>query len=470
LSLATNYQPDPALAEFLAAGPPPVYIGFGSIVVDDPNAMTKLIFDAVKKTGQRALVSKGWGGFGADDMGKPDNVFMLGNVPHDWLFQHVSCVVHHGGAGTTAAGIALGRPTVIVPFFGDQPFWGAMVARAGAGPTPVHSKDLTADRLAEAILKALKPETLDRAKELGDRIKEEKGTEAGATSFHALSHVGLLRCALAPSRPAVWTVRTKKPKEDGSKDIQLSAFAATVLGNEGLIDVNALTIYRPCEYATEIGTITSHVAGPNPMLATLGGVASHIVHVPIDIAKAWGGLVYEPYKGARKDGFKGFGKGLGRGVGHFLFGRRALMVGHVAVGIRATYEAIKKRMGNDRTLSFILATRYTEGFEAVRDSTEQERLEVIRQWQGMGPPELKKMDSKSTTTSSSGTSTPKTESLSRLTSESSVRSESSFSLAKYVSRSSTSTARSDKTETSTPSEVQVVSGQAKKDDVGKNTT
>jgi UDP:flavonoid glycosyltransferase YjiC (YdhE family) len=122
LSLASNYTPDPDLAAFLDAGPPPVYIGFGSIVVDDPNAMTKLIFDAVKLTSQRALVSKGWGGLGADKLGIPDGVFMLGNVPHDWLFQRVSCVVHHGGAGTTAAGIACGRPTVIVPFFGDQPW------------------------------------------------------------------------------------------------------------------------------------------------------------------------------------------------------------------------------------------------------------------------------------------------------------------------------------------------------------
>lgn len=78
--------------------------------------MTKTIFDAVKKSGQRALVSKGWGGFGADEIGIPEGVFMVGNVPHDWLFQHVSCVVHHGGAGTTAAGIACGRPTVVVPF------------------------------------------------------------------------------------------------------------------------------------------------------------------------------------------------------------------------------------------------------------------------------------------------------------------------------------------------------------------
>jgi UDP:flavonoid glycosyltransferase YjiC (YdhE family) len=122
LSLASTYTPAPDLAAFLEAGPPPVYIGFGSIVVDDPNAMTQMIFEAVKLSGQRALVSKGWGGIGADELGIPEGVFMLGNVPHDWLFNKVSCVVHHGGAGTTAAGIACGRPTVIVPFFGDQPF------------------------------------------------------------------------------------------------------------------------------------------------------------------------------------------------------------------------------------------------------------------------------------------------------------------------------------------------------------
>ena len=432
LALATNYHPDSDLAEFLAAGPPPVYIGFGSIVVDDPNAMTKLIFDAVRKTGQRALVSKGWGGIGGDDMGKPDNVYMLGNVPHDWLFQHVSCVVHHGGAGTTAAGIALGRPTVIVPFFGDQPFWGSMVARAGAGPTPVPSKELTADRLADAIMTALEPETLQRANQLGDKIKEEKGTEVGAASFHAQLNIDLLRCVLAPSRPAVWTVKRAKSKRTSTPTglddvIRLSAFAATVLGNEGLLDVNALTLYRPCEYPTEFGAISSHVTGPNPMLSTIGSITSNLVHWPINRAKAWGGVVYEPYKGARAEGFKGFGKGLGRGVGHLFFRRRGFVFGHEAWGIRAAYDAIKKRMGGDEVGSFILATRYMEGFEDVRESTEEERLEVVRRWNAMGPPELKTMDSRSSSSSdltlTSSKSTGRTSSgLSRLMSHTSTKS------------------------------------------------
>ena len=163
LKVASNYKPDAELQAFLDAGPPPVYIGFGSIVVDDPNAMTQMVFDAVKKTGQRALVSKGWGGIGGEELSLPEGVMLLGNVPHDWLFQHVSCVVHHGGAGTTAAGIAAGKPTVVVPFFGDQPFWGAMVARAGAGPFPIPYKSLDADKLAKQINTALEPNSLERA-------------------------------------------------------------------------------------------------------------------------------------------------------------------------------------------------------------------------------------------------------------------------------------------------------------------
>jgi UDP:flavonoid glycosyltransferase YjiC (YdhE family) len=196
--------------------------------------MTELIFEAIKITGQRALVSKGWGGLGANSLELPEGVFMLGNVPHDWLFKHVSCVVHHGGAGTTAAGVALGKPTVVVPFFGDQPFWGAMIAKAGAGPTPIPYKQLTAAKLAIAISEALKPRAIERAQELGGLIGSEKGSEKGAQSFHAALDLEHLRCSLIPSRVAVWRVKRT--------DIRLSAFAAAALGKEGLLDLSELKL------------------------------------------------------------------------------------------------------------------------------------------------------------------------------------------------------------------------------------
>lgn len=278
LSLASNFTPDPDLKAFLDAGPPPVYIGFGSIVLEDPDGMTKLIFDAVKKTGQRALVSKGWGGFGADQIGIPDSVYMLGNVPHDWLFKHVSCVVHHGGAGTTAAGIACGKPTVIVPFFGDQPFWGAMVSKAGAGPDPIHHKELTADSLAEAIMTALKPESLERAQELSNSINHEKGSETGAQTFHQFLDMDELRCTIAPSRAAVWRLKRS--------DVRLSALAATVLANEGLLDFKDLKLYRSREYEIDEGPWDPITGGGDALMGTISTMMMGFADFPVATLKA----------------------------------------------------------------------------------------------------------------------------------------------------------------------------------------
>jgi UDP:flavonoid glycosyltransferase YjiC (YdhE family) len=278
LNLASNYTPPPELAEFLAAGPPPVYIGFGSIVVDDPNAMTKMIFEAVKKTGQRALVSKGWGGLGADEIGVPEGVFMLGNCPHDWLFKHVSCVVHHGGAGTTAAGVVAGRPTVVVPFFGDQPFWGAMTARAGAGPFPIPYKDLNSDKLANQIQEALKPASLERAAELAKKIRSEDGTESGAQSFHNQLKLETVRCNLYPERAAVWRVKRTS--------IRLSALAATVLGNEGLLDFSDLKLFRAREYETEDGPWDPISGGAAALIGTIGNLTMGIADFPVEVLKS----------------------------------------------------------------------------------------------------------------------------------------------------------------------------------------
>lgn len=155
----------------------------------------------------------------------PANVFLLGNVPHDWLFPRVSAVVHHGGAGTTAIGIALGVPTVIVPFFGDQPWWAAMIYRAGAGPEAVPFKKLTSDSLAANIKKALEPGMQARARELAEKIKGENGTKKAADSFHESSQMRNLQCFLCPERVAVWRFRRT--------NIQVSAVAAAVLVTNG---------------------------------------------------------------------------------------------------------------------------------------------------------------------------------------------------------------------------------------------
>lgn len=218
------------------SGDPPIYIGFGSIVVDDPSELTNIVFDAVRQTHVRAVISKGWGNIGTDQAGPPE-IMMIDKCPHDWLFQHVSAVVHHGGAGTTAAGLSLGKPTTIVPFFGDQTFWGSIVSRAGAGPDPIPYKRLTANKLAEAIKTALKDETKKKAAEIGENMRHEEGVRSAVTSFYRHLDDDSLRCSLCPNRPAVWWV-----KHSG---IKLSAFAATVLVETGLVKPSNLVLYAP---------------------------------------------------------------------------------------------------------------------------------------------------------------------------------------------------------------------------------
>jgi len=111
------YTPDPDLDAFLRAGPPPIYIGFGSIVMDDPERISRMLLDAITMCGVRAIISRGWSKLDGPPM---NNVFYVGDCPHEWLFQHVAAVVHHGGAGTTSCGLLNSRPTIIVPFFGES--------------------------------------------------------------------------------------------------------------------------------------------------------------------------------------------------------------------------------------------------------------------------------------------------------------------------------------------------------------
>lgn len=230
----TSYTPPKELDAFLKAGPKPIYVGFGSIVVDDPVKLTKIVFEAVQQTGQRALISKGWGNLGANEVDVPDNILIIGNCPHDWLFRQVSCVIHHGGAGTTAAGLALGRPTIIIPFFGDQEFWGNIVARAGAGPTPIPHKHLKLQNLSAAIEKALEPSTLAKAQTIAKNMQEESGVRHGVYSFYRHLDLQSLRCSIFPDRPAAWHLK--------HTEINLSAFAATVLVKSDKISPDNLVL------------------------------------------------------------------------------------------------------------------------------------------------------------------------------------------------------------------------------------
>ena len=158
------------LEAFLAAGEPPVYIGFGSMTDPDPAATTRLVLDAVARSGVRTVLSAGWAGLG--DAPLPENVIVVGSLSHPALFRRVAAVVHHGGAGTTTTAARAGAPQILVPHVLDQFHWAARVARLGLGPPALPRRGLTAERLAEAISAIADNEIVaERAGQLGERLR-----------------------------------------------------------------------------------------------------------------------------------------------------------------------------------------------------------------------------------------------------------------------------------------------------------
>jgi UDP:flavonoid glycosyltransferase YjiC (YdhE family) len=155
---AASYAPPPGLQAFLDAGPAPVCVGFGSMSSEDPARTVELVLEAAKVARQRLVLLSGWAGLEPTSL--PADVFVLRAAPHDWLYPRCRAVVHHGGAGTTAAALRAGVPAVVVPFHGDQPFWGARVAAAGTGPAPIPKKQLTVARLAQAMTVACADEPM----------------------------------------------------------------------------------------------------------------------------------------------------------------------------------------------------------------------------------------------------------------------------------------------------------------------
>tara|TARA_R110002050_G_scaffold166348_1_gene296841 strand:- start:768 stop:1196 length:429 start_codon:yes stop_codon:yes gene_type:complete len=134
--------------------------------------------DAFRITKFRGIVSKGWSELGCSG-DVPKDVYVIGNCPHDWLFLHCAAVCHHGGAGTTAAGLLAGRPSVVCPFFGDQPFWGQMIANCGVGPPPIVKKKFNSEALANAFRFCMLQSTQEKAKALGEEMRKENGIRTG---------------------------------------------------------------------------------------------------------------------------------------------------------------------------------------------------------------------------------------------------------------------------------------------------
>ncbi|KAJ7705308.1 hypothetical protein B0H17DRAFT_664811 [Mycena rosella] len=275
-----SYTPPPELDAFLRAGPPPVYIGFGSIVIDDSQRMSAILLEAVQAVGVRAIISRDWSKLDGPAL---QNVLYLGDCPHEWLFQHVSAVVHHGGAGTTACGLLNGKPTAIVPFFGDQPFWGNMVAAAGAGPKPIPHRELDLDNLVAAIAFCLTPEAAAAAQAICEKMRaEESGVTSAVASFHANLPLEPLQCDIFINRPAAWVLKK------GKRKIRLSKLAAEVLVQDMGTDPKALKSHDTCRILVE-----------NRRWDPFTSTSSAMIGTAADIVDAAAGIFIKPYEELR---------------------------------------------------------------------------------------------------------------------------------------------------------------------------
>lgn len=435
LDLATDYQPPDDLIEFLKTGETPVYIGFGSIVLENPQEMTRAILTGVAMAGVRAIISPGWGGLDEDLIKSAGaHVFALGNVPHDWLFEHVSAVCHHGGAGTTAIGLKCGKPTIIVPFFGDQPWWAAQTTRRGAGPPPLDPKKLTAEAFASALRIALSPRSLHAAQMVGEMIRQEDGTKHGVESFHRHMPLLNMRCDLCPNRVAVWYSPLHK--------LRLSAFAAQVVTEAGYIDINKLELHRSREYDTYVEASNPVTGAISPAMKVLNDFGRGVAKLPTrpdkgvaqilaagtlgaqstlqgatqgfaNIPKLVGGevrerkkvtgvgsglvegtksllfgaydgvndLFQEPVKGYKEKGILGAAAGVGKGTLSATTKPITGVLQFISMPLEGTAKNVqslfRKQVGKER-----IATRYGEGILAARQASEKDRQAVINAFIG----------------------------------------------------------------------------------------
>lgn len=180
----SDWQPDPALADFLGAGDPPIYIGFGSMTSQSPRQLSQLVVEAVRLAGCRAVLGLGWGALEACH---DERVHPLGSAPHHALFPLCSAVVHHGGAGTTAQGLRAGLPTLVCPFFADQPFWGQRVLQLGCGPIPLALEGTTAHELAGRLKELANPDYRRSARYVAGELAKADGPGAAAAILEELA-------------------------------------------------------------------------------------------------------------------------------------------------------------------------------------------------------------------------------------------------------------------------------------------
>ncbi|KAJ6000962.1 hypothetical protein N7481_001371 [Penicillium waksmanii] len=225
-----HYTPPQRLIEFLERFSSSIYIGFGSVVLENSDEVTRIVLNAIQKAGASAIINRGWANLGNNISKDLPNVLFIDDCPH----ANFLCGASWGGAGTTAAVIAAGKPSVLIPCYGDQFFWAEIATMAGAGPPPILFRNLSADRLADAIRVALTPQVSGRAFELGMRVAKENEISNGVEAFHRQISGYKMHCSIFPRRAASWRIK--------ETSISLSPFAAAVLMEENVIELESIEL------------------------------------------------------------------------------------------------------------------------------------------------------------------------------------------------------------------------------------
>jgi UDP:flavonoid glycosyltransferase YjiC (YdhE family) len=180
-----GWQSSPELETFLCQGSPPIYIGFGSMVYRNPETMGKMVIEALRLIGQRGILAHGWGGLQVESAAA-ENLFFLDEAPHKWLFPRVKAVVHHGGAGTTAAVLHAGVPALTIPYMQDQPYWAQRLQQLGVSPNPIPYKKFSVNTFTQQLKLICEDSAFQtRAREISIQIRAEQGVEWAVSTIEA---------------------------------------------------------------------------------------------------------------------------------------------------------------------------------------------------------------------------------------------------------------------------------------------
>lgn len=343
-----TFEPSPELTAFLANtggdSRGPIFVGFGSMVLKHPEKTTRMIVEAARLANARVLIQPNWSDMAAG-LEIPHLVFFLGYCPHEWLMPRMSAVVHHGGAGTTAAGLCAGKPTFIVPFFGDQHFWVRATVTAGVGLEPCSIDDLSVERLKIAFEELQSPVLVANAHAIGLKMQREDGADVAVQHFYRHLPLANMLCDSDTKSSECRHVATKLRVRDERRLCDECAIAIQVSGDDTVSSTSSLTSSSQPDALVEYQGVNYKTRGPNSALQGALSGSGAFIH---ELGSGVKDFVARPVRGYRRKGARGAATGLARacsGVVMRPLHGTALLVDHITTG---HCNSRRRRHGRDK--------------------------------------------------------------------------------------------------------------------------